>query len=165
MFSLVRALVVWSRFTCSPERRVTISTSWEWPERWRRAFLRFCVSYLSRCVGADELVVNLLGFRGQLWRFSSLVVLTSQVEGDVLLAELRHQERSEQAESVWKKKEERVNILSKLKVTMATFLWDVIWRTYFDLTTVCQTTPSMSVVRLHSACRQKQNQMNIIGST
>lgn len=65
--------------------------------------------YLTRCIGGDELVVNLLGFGGQLGGFGFLEVLASQVEGDVLLTELRDQERSEEAQSIWETEEESVN--------------------------------------------------------
>ena len=60
--------------------------------------------YLSWCVTDDELVVNVLGFGGQFRWFRRPVVLASQVEGDVFLTELWDQERSKQAQSIWKQK-------------------------------------------------------------
>lgn len=72
--------------------------------------------YLTRCIGRDELVVNLLGFGGQLGGFGYLEVLTSQVEGNVLLTELRDQERSEEAQSIWETEEESVNAWFSTKI-------------------------------------------------
>lgn len=58
-------------------------------------------SHLSRGVGADELLVNPPGLGRLFGGLGLLVVLTGQVEGDVLLAELGDQEGSEEAEPVW----------------------------------------------------------------
>lgn len=56
--------------------------------------------YLSWRIRADELIINLLRFGGQLGGFSGPEVLAGQVEGDVFLTELADEERSEQAQSV-----------------------------------------------------------------
>lgn len=56
--------------------------------------------YLSRCVSADELLVDFPGLGAQLGgRLCVLVVLASQIECDIFLAILRRQERSECTQS------------------------------------------------------------------
>lgn len=58
-------------------------------------------SYLSWCVAVNELLVDFLGFGGQFGgRLCVLVVLTGEVEGDVFLAVLGQQERSEGAQPI-----------------------------------------------------------------
>lgn len=156
MFSLVMALVMWSRFTCTGRRALLSAQDKSdrvGPEV--SVWMLFDI-YLSRCIAADELVVYLLGFGGQFWGFGFLVVLTRQVKGDVLLAELWDQEGSEQAQSIWKR-QERVYIPLSSRNTWNDwdiFLSGVTWRTYFDWTTACRTTPSMSAARRQSTCRE-----------
>lgn len=56
--------------------------------------------YLSWGITADELVEDFLGLGCQFGWFGHPVVLAGQVEGDVFLAELRDEKRSEQAQSI-----------------------------------------------------------------
>lgn len=58
-------------------------------------------NYLSRGIRGNEILVDLLGLGAQLGaRLGVLVVLAGEVEGDVFLAVLRHQERSENTQPV-----------------------------------------------------------------
>ena len=67
---------------------------------------RPCAVYLSGCVRADELLVDLLGLSRQLGGVGGSVVLTGQVESYILLTELGVQEGSEQTQSIWRESEE-----------------------------------------------------------
>lgn len=65
-------------------------------------------AYLPGCVGADELIIDSLGFRRQLGsRLSAPEVLTGNVECNVLLTELWHQESCKGHQSIWWRERER----------------------------------------------------------
>jgi len=60
-------------------------------------------THFSRCVAADEFVVDLLGFGSQLGGgLGAPVLLTGEVERNVLLAELRHKESCEGTQAIYR---------------------------------------------------------------
>lgn len=160
------ALVKWSRFTCEGRREEA-----EWWESELHTEIKLIIwscrlwdIYLSWCIRADELFVDLLGFEGHFWWFGGLVVLTSQVEGNVFLTELWDQECSEQAQSVWAQGRKKGELTSRKKPGVTeTSASGVMWSTHFDWTAVCQTTPSISKARRHLTCRKRRKTSSFKG--
>ncbi len=163
------ALVTWSRFTCRPKKErwllalhskiIKATRLTRLPKLCYRS-LDFNLIYLSWCIRADELFVNFLSFGGQFWWFSCLVVLTSQIESNVFLTELWNQECSEEAQSIWRQERDRERgeltsgSQNKTCGLIEAFASGVMLRAYFDWTTVCQMTPSISKAHQHLNCRK-----------
>lgn len=110
-------------------------------------------AHLPGSIEADELFVDLPGFGRLLGGLGLLVVLAGQVEGDVLLAELRDQECSEEAESIWGQQPGVRSASRGLKTLRGTLT-----RTYFGWTAVYRRTPSRSKVLCSSTCQMWESQ-------